>query len=140
VAPGPVNINVDVLIVAGAITELKVAVTVALRSTSVSPFLGNVAITVGNAGLGVCSRPHPAARATNTNASRDIFTDLNLRISFSCLTSDKAFRFRFRSRRAFEFVRVPSCISEPLPIQLPMPTRIEQDQGVADAVVSASSC
>jgi len=80
VAPGPVKVNVVVLIVAGFITELKVAVTVELRITAVAPFTGDVAITVGDSGLDACSRPQPAARATNTNASRDSFTDLNLRI------------------------------------------------------------
>jgi hypothetical protein len=77
---------VVVLIVAGFITELKVALTVVFRGTAIAPFAGNVAITTGNAGLDVCSRPHPAARATNTNAIKDVFPILNLRISFSCLT------------------------------------------------------
>jgi hypothetical protein len=72
------------LIVAGFITELKVALTAALRGTAIARFAGDVAITVGNAGLVVCSRPHPAARATNTNAIKDVFPILNLRISFSC--------------------------------------------------------
>jgi hypothetical protein len=79
--------------VAGAITELKPAVTAVLRSTAVAPFAGDVTITEGNAGLGACSRPHPAARATNTNAANDIFPILNLCISFSCSTGDKAFSF-----------------------------------------------
>jgi hypothetical protein len=76
--------------VAGAITELKVAVTVVLRSTAPVPFAGDVAITVGGTGLRDCSRPHPATRATNTNAANDVFPNLNLRISFSCSTGEKA--------------------------------------------------
>jgi hypothetical protein len=92
-APGPVNVNVVVLIVAGAITVLNVAVTVVFSSTPVAPFAGDVATTTGDTGLKACSRPHPAAKATNTNASNTIFPILNLRISFSCSTGDKAFPF-----------------------------------------------
>jgi hypothetical protein len=69
----------------------------------------------------------------NTNASRDIFTDLKLRISFSCLTGDKAFRFRFHGRRTFELINTQSCNSAPMLIQRSAPTRIEQDLSVADA-------
>jgi len=81
VAPGPVNVKVVVLIVLGFITELKSALTVILVTTSVAPLAGNVAITLGNAGLGACSRPQPPARATNTKTSDDILRILNLRIS-----------------------------------------------------------
>jgi len=107
VTPGPISVNVVVLIVAGAITELKVAVTTVLRRmggapSRGAPFTGDVAITVGNAGLEACSRPHPPERATNTNASEDIFPILNLRISFSCSTGDKAFLFRFFGRLTCE--------------------------------------
>jgi hypothetical protein len=139
------RIKAEEYVHAGGDLKSEEAVTTVLRSmggapSRGAPFTGDVAITVGNAGLGVCSRPHPAARATNTNASTDIFTDLSLRISFSCLTSDKASRFGFQSCRTLEFVRVPSCISTPSPIERPLPTRIEQEQGVADAGLSASSC
>jgi hypothetical protein len=93
--PGPVSVNVVALIVAGAITELNVALTVALRSTAVAPFAGTAPITVGNAGLDACSRPHPAARAANPNASKNILPTLNLRISFSCSIGDQGLRFDF---------------------------------------------
>lgn len=56
VAPGPINVNVVVLMVAGAMIELKVAVTVVLSSTAVAPLAGDVAMTMGDAGLGACSR------------------------------------------------------------------------------------
>ena len=93
VAPGPVSVNVLVLIVAGFITELKVALTVVLRGTEIARFAGDMAITVGNAGLDVCSRPHPATRATNTNAIKNVFPILKLRISFSCSTGVTSFPF-----------------------------------------------
>jgi hypothetical protein len=78
------------LIVAGAITELKLAVTVVFSGTAVAPFTGDVAVTLGDKGLRACSRPQPPTRATNTNATNHVFPNLNLRISFSCSTGEKA--------------------------------------------------
>ena len=74
---------------AGFITELKLAVTMVFVATPVAPFAGNVAITMGYAGLGACARPHPAARATRTIAAHDIFPILNLHISCFYLSGDK---------------------------------------------------
>jgi hypothetical protein len=48
VAPGPVNVNVAALIVAGFIASLNVAETVVLTATAVAPLTGTVEITVGN--------------------------------------------------------------------------------------------
>jgi hypothetical protein len=84
--PGPVNVNVVVLIVAGAIAELKPAVTAVLRATPVAAFAGDAAITVGSAGLGACSLPHPA-RANNKNAP-NIFPTVSVRISVSYSCSE----------------------------------------------------
>jgi hypothetical protein len=83
VVPGPVNVNVVVLIVLAHITELKSALTMVLATTPPAPLAGDVAITVGSAELGACTRPHPSARATNTKTSNDIWQILNLRISSS---------------------------------------------------------
>jgi hypothetical protein len=84
--PGPVNVNVVVLMVAGAITELKPAVTAVLRTTPVAAFAGDAAITAGSAGLGACSLPQPA-RANNKNAP-NIFPTVSVRISVSYSRSE----------------------------------------------------
>jgi hypothetical protein len=47
VAPGPVNVNVAALIVAGFIASLNVAETVVLTATPAAPFTGIVEMTVG---------------------------------------------------------------------------------------------
>jgi hypothetical protein len=69
--------------VLGFITELKSALTVVLVTTPFAPFAGDVAITVGNAGLGACSRPHPATRAAHANNTNDMFRSLKFRTSSS---------------------------------------------------------
>ena len=56
----------------GFIIELKSALTMVLVATSLAPLAGNVAINVGNVGLGTRAWPHPATRATNTKTSDDI--------------------------------------------------------------------
>jgi hypothetical protein len=47
VAPGPVNVKVAPVIVAGFIASLKVAASAELAATPVAPLAGTVAITVG---------------------------------------------------------------------------------------------
>jgi hypothetical protein len=47
VAPGPVNVNVAALIVAGFIASLNMAETAVLTATEVAPLTGTVEITVG---------------------------------------------------------------------------------------------
>jgi hypothetical protein len=85
VPPGPFNVNVDALIVAGSITELKLAVTTVSKGTATVPFAGKVANTVGDVGLDARIPLHPAARAANATATDNlctVFTNLNLRIDF----------------------------------------------------------
>ena len=71
---------------AGAITELKPAVTAVLRTTPVAAFAGDTAITAGSAGLGACSLPHPAT-ANNKNAP-NTFPTASVRISVSYSRSE----------------------------------------------------
>jgi hypothetical protein len=47
VAPGPLNVNVVALIVAGFIASLNMAETAVLTATAVAPLTGTVEITVG---------------------------------------------------------------------------------------------
>jgi hypothetical protein len=65
------------------ITELKSALTVVGVATPLAPLAGEVAITIGNAGLGACSRPHPVTSAADANATNDIVQILNVRTNFS---------------------------------------------------------
>jgi hypothetical protein len=51
-APGPVNVNVAALIVAGFIASLNVAEIAVLTATEVAPLTGTVEITVGNEEVG----------------------------------------------------------------------------------------
>jgi hypothetical protein len=96
-----------VLIVAGFIALLNVAViTVVLEEARVKPFGGVTEVTLGgvSGSLGfpafafLSKSPHPATRATNMNATNDIFPVLNLRISISCSLGGKAFLFRCHGR------------------------------------------
>ena len=140
VDPGPVNVNVVELIVALFINELKFADTATLRATPVAPFAGNRPITVGEIGLGACSRPHPATRATNTNATKDIFPTLNLRISFSCSTGSKALLFPFHGRRTFETLNLSYRVLAPIPIEFSGPPRAGYSRTVAAAGLGHASC
>ena len=47
VAPGPVKVNVDTLIVAGLMASLKIAEIAVLTATAVAPLTGIVEATVG---------------------------------------------------------------------------------------------
>ena len=49
VAPGPVKVNVDTLIVAGLMASLKVAAIAVLTARAVAPLTGTVETTVGAA-------------------------------------------------------------------------------------------
>ena len=95
--PGPVKVNVAVLIVAGFIALLNVAlITAMLGQTRVKPAVGVTEATVGVVrGLpgppAVSGSPHPATRAANRNAGIQILLTFSLRISFSSSPSDKAF-------------------------------------------------
>jgi hypothetical protein len=91
------KVNVEVLIVAGFIALLNVAVIiVTLGQTTVEPAVGVSEVTVGAVrGLPgpppLSESPHPAARTANRNAEIQILLTFNLRISFSSSPSDKAF-------------------------------------------------
>ena len=93
---GPVKVKVVVLIEAEAIIELKPALTAVLRTTPVAPFTGDVVITVGSAGLGACSRPHPAA-PISTNPANKSFPTVSLRIIVS-YSSKKTMQDPYHSR------------------------------------------
>lgn len=94
------TMNVDVLIVAGFIALLKVAViTAVLGHTRVEPAGGVTAVTVGGVS-GASGFPdpailsgslQPAIRAANKNAERKISINFTLRISFSSPPSSKYF-------------------------------------------------
>jgi hypothetical protein len=79
--PGPVTVKDAILIDAGAITVLKVAVTVLLRATFTAPLSGVTEVTVGGNGLGVRSRPHPAIRRADRTTGIQILINLSLRIA-----------------------------------------------------------
>jgi hypothetical protein len=87
--PGPVKVNEEVLIVAGFIALLNVAlITAMLGQTRVKPFVGVTETTVGAVrglpGLPPLSEsPHPAAKTASRNAEIQILLTFNLRISFS---------------------------------------------------------
>jgi hypothetical protein len=100
-APREVKINVELLIVAGFIALLNVAViTVEANEATVEPSGGVTELTLG----GVSGSPgfpafaflsksaHPATKATNRSATNDIFPVLNLRIGF-CSCSRLGSRF-----------------------------------------------
>ena len=63
VAPGPVNVNVAALIVAGFMAPLNVAEIVVLRPTPVAPFAGTVEMTVGG---GAVVKVHTKLAASGT--------------------------------------------------------------------------
>ena len=88
--PGPLNVNVVVVIVAGFIALLNVALTIAtLGQTSVEPFGGVTEVTVG----GVRGEPgpafiasgslHPAIPTANRNAVIHTWLIFSMRICFS---------------------------------------------------------
>jgi hypothetical protein len=97
---GPLKVNVVVLIVAGFIALLNVAVTIAmLGQTTELPFAGVTVVTVG----GVKGAPgfpvptslsgslHPAITTANRNVGIKTLLTFNLRISFSSSPSYEAF-------------------------------------------------
>jgi len=97
---GALKVNVVVLIVAGFIALLNVAVIIAtLGQTMELPFGGVTVVTVG----GVRGSPgfpvpallpepqHPAITTVNRNARIQVLPTFNLRISFSSSPRDKAF-------------------------------------------------
>jgi hypothetical protein len=63
VAPGPANVNVAALMVAGFMGSLKVAEIVVLRATPVAPFAGTVEMTVGG---GAVVKDHTKLAASGT--------------------------------------------------------------------------
>jgi hypothetical protein len=92
-----VKVNVEVLIVAGFICLLNVAlITAMLGQRRVKPFVGVTETTVGAVkGLpgppATSGSPHPATNAASRNAEIQILLTMNLRISFSSSRSYKAF-------------------------------------------------
>jgi hypothetical protein len=72
-----------VLIVLGFITELNPTLTVVFVTTPLAPLAGVVTVTVGNSGLVICSRLHPATRPVNANSANDIFQHSDLPIRFA---------------------------------------------------------
>jgi hypothetical protein len=77
VPPGPVSVKVELVIVAGLIAMLKVAVTVVLTTTSVAPWAG---VTDTTPGMVTVSWPHPAIKTTNRDARKHVIPILYLRI------------------------------------------------------------
>jgi hypothetical protein len=80
VACGPATLNDEMLIVAGSIGSLNVAVILLLICTPVSPFAGIVEVTVGavvaSDAVGAISGgllAHPAKKATSSNTGNHIF-------------------------------------------------------------------
>jgi hypothetical protein len=102
---GSVKVNVEVLIVAGFIALLNVAlITAMLGQRRVKPFVGVTETTVGAVrGLpgppALSGSPHPATRAATRNAEIQILLTFNLRISFSSSPSHKAFHASMNRRR-----------------------------------------
>ena len=96
---GPVKVNVEVLIVAGFIALVNVAVINAeLLQTRVEPTggvtepAGTVGGVKGEVALPALSgSPHPAIATANRNARNQILLTFNLRISFSSSPNYKAF-------------------------------------------------
>jgi hypothetical protein len=113
--PGPVKVNVEVLIVAGFIALLNIAVIiVTLGQTTVEPAVGVSEVTVGAVrGLPgpppLSESPHPAARTANRNAEIQILLTFNLRISFSSSPSDKAFHASMNRRRDIPISDLTVC-------------------------------
>jgi len=106
--PGPVKVKVVVLMVAGFIAVLKVAViTAVLGQVTVEPVGGVTAVTVG----GVRGLPgfaaaefasgslQPASRPATRNAVTQTLVNFNLRISFSPSTRNMAFHIADTCRR-----------------------------------------
>jgi len=95
---GPLKVNVVVLIVAGFIALLNVAVIIAmLGQTTALPFGGVTVVTAGGV-KGEVAPPiilsgslHPAMTTANRNAGIQILLTFNLRISFSSSPSYEAF-------------------------------------------------
>jgi hypothetical protein len=56
--PGPLNVKVVALIVAGVMATLKVALRAWLMGTLVAPFTGTVEMTVGGVGAGTVLKVH----------------------------------------------------------------------------------
>jgi hypothetical protein len=124
-APPELKVNVEVLIVAGSIALLNVAlITGALgEQTRVEPLSGFTEVTVGGVrGLPGCpaflsASPHPAIKTANRNAGIQILLTFNLRISFSSSPSYKAFHASMSRRRDKPNLRLnsqehnPSAIS-----------------------------
>jgi hypothetical protein len=71
VAPGPVNVNVASLIVAGFIASLNVAVMTCESGTSPAAFAGAVATTAGPRTEAGCPA-HPAIRPVIRSAKAEI--------------------------------------------------------------------
>ena len=100
-----VKVNVEVLIVAGIICLLNVAlITAMLGQRRVKPFVGVTETTVGAVkGLpgppATSGSPHPATNAASRNAEIQILLTFNLRISFSSSPSDKAFHASMNRRK-----------------------------------------
>jgi len=91
------SLNVPVLMVAGFITLLNVAVTMAPWQTPVAAPTGTTETAAGGVKGEVAppvllsESPHPAIATANRNAGIEILLTFNLRISFSSSPSYKAF-------------------------------------------------
>jgi hypothetical protein len=73
VAPGPVNVNADPLIVAGFMASLNAAEIAVLTSTAVAPFAGMVEITVAG-GVVVKFQTKFAAKAVPPGSCAPVVT------------------------------------------------------------------
>jgi len=102
VPPGPLNVKVEALMVAGFMALLNTAVIstgLALGQTPTLPSGGVTKITVGgvrgapgfDALEFLSGSPHPAKTTANRNAGIQILLTFNVRISFSSSPSWKAF-------------------------------------------------
>jgi hypothetical protein len=60
-------------------------------------------------------------------ATNDIFSALNLRISFSCFTADKAFLFRLHGRHTLESLSLQDRVLA----QIPIGVRIRRELGMS---------
>jgi hypothetical protein len=68
--PGPVNVKVVALIVAGFIAWLKIAVTVVLGHALAAPFVGVTELTVGAITPGLApGLQHPGPKMSNRNSA-----------------------------------------------------------------------
>ena len=80
--PGPVKVNVPVVIVAGFIVSLNVAVITEVKATPVVAFAGTTLTTIGGT-AGVCSRPHPPITPVASSASTQKKRTISLLMKFS---------------------------------------------------------